>query len=113
MLNKNAQLWVDALRSDEYEQTYGRLEVRDGYCCLDVACRVYQEQTGIKLKTDDGDLEGGNLGGGYDQVREWLGLKSPSGRYIGDSLTSNNDEDKYTFADIANIIESDPDGLFV
>lgn len=36
-----AKRWIDALRSDKYEQGDGFLENADGkYCCLGVACRM-------------------------------------------------------------------------
>lgn len=38
--------WVEALRSGEYEQGFGRLRQSDVYCCLGVACDVYKRLTG-------------------------------------------------------------------
>lgn len=32
--------WAQALRSGEYEQSYGRMHDEDGYCCLGVANEV-------------------------------------------------------------------------
>jgi len=44
------ELWLKALRSDEYEQTTGKLRIADttsiGYCCLGVLCDLYQKDTG-------------------------------------------------------------------
>lgn len=45
-------LWVQALRSGEYQQGTGRLNRTDsltqttGYCCLGVLCDVYNKNTG-------------------------------------------------------------------
>lgn len=45
-------LWVQALRSGEYQQGRGRLNSTDiltqttGYCCLGVLCDVYNKNTG-------------------------------------------------------------------
>lgn len=32
--------WIKALRSGEYSQTKRKLQDKDGYCCLGVACRI-------------------------------------------------------------------------
>ena len=52
-MNKNAQSWLKALRSNEYVQTTGFLHrttttpfSKIGWCCLGVACDVYQKKVG-------------------------------------------------------------------
>lgn len=50
-INEEAiKLWVEKLRSGEYEQGEGALRVKgeegDQYCCLGLACDVYRELTG-------------------------------------------------------------------
>lgn len=37
---ENAQKWIDALRSGEYQQAKGSLRKPEGFCCLGVACDV-------------------------------------------------------------------------
>lgn len=37
------KLWVEALRSGEYEQTNGALRYEDKFCCLGVACDLYRK----------------------------------------------------------------------
>lgn len=107
MLNDNAKKWVTALRSGEYEQARGALTLDGRYCCLGVACAISpipaKEWLGRSLLPDE--------------VRTWLGLSHEAGRYKrvykAAHLTSDNDERKLTFSEIADIIESEPEGLFV
>lgn len=41
MMNKEIKkVWLEALRSGDYEQTTGHLKKRDGYCCLGVLCNL-------------------------------------------------------------------------
>ena len=42
MLNSNVQTWLNALRSGDYQQTRHTLHNASGYCCLGVACNIYQ-----------------------------------------------------------------------
>lgn len=109
---KRMQLWVDALRSGEYNQGFGSLIERDdanncSYCCLGVACKIYEKQTGIKLLKHDwaGHFQ-------PSQVSEWFGFPS----YVFEicsktteqeaiSATIANDELKWSFKKIADAIE--------
>jgi hypothetical protein len=111
------QLWVDALRSGEYQQTKKTLQDVNGYCCLGVACDV-AAKNGIPVGFgDDGTLEGGTLSSQHEVV-DWLGLNSYTG-YIGyvegisTELTFLNDTYEYTFSMIADFIEQNADKLFV
>ena len=46
-MNKNAQKWVEALESGQYKQTKGYLSKGNNrFCCLGVACDLYQEEIG-------------------------------------------------------------------
>ena len=38
------QKWIDALRSDKYEQGSGKLRSVTGYCCLGVLCDLYSQE---------------------------------------------------------------------
>lgn len=121
-MNENARTWVAALRSGMYRQGQGRLRAPGGkFCCLGVACDIYKDATG-----DGGwreDANGYTFRARKDEafnilpaaVAEWLGLDSPGAHYGGlygqDSLWSQNDTGT-SFADIAAIIESEPEGLF-
>lgn len=64
---------IDALTSGEYTQGQNMLETQDGcFCCLGVACMVYEQQTGTNIKRDSfGQLIGGSLYE-YPEVVEWF-----------------------------------------
>jgi hypothetical protein len=131
MLNDNAQKWVDALRSDEFKQGKQRLRTSDGgYCCLGVACEIYRRETGQGEWTED---NGFKTAGHHDRfvlpnaVSDWLGLTAAQGvvdetlvtidagsdePYEVQTLTGLNDAANYDFNQIADVIESEPEGLF-
>lgn len=123
MLTKNQQLWVDALRSGEYRQTRGCLQDSHGYCCLGVACRVYEKHTGDKLVEDRfGHLSGFDLSGYLAIVKNWLQLHGEEGEltHLIDysqvefiSLTYKNDHDNLNFNQLADYIEENQDQLFL
>lgn len=113
MLNENAKKWVAALRSGKYEQCEKKLTFDGGFCCLGVACMVASE-SGVLLP-DTWDSEASLLS--LPSVKGWLGLDCEFGSYVTEEgyrgeLTDDNDSGK-TFAQIADIIESEPKGLFV
>ena len=121
-MNENARKWVVALRSGKYEQAKNALRDGNGFCCLGVACDIYMKDTG------DGEWDGSDYfhsaclsdcsGTGLPCiVMEWIGIVSNDGSYTEQgeewnlSLANHNDNDK-PFSYIADIIESEPDGLF-
>ena len=115
-MNENAMKWIEALRSGEYSQTQGTLSDKDGFCCLGVACKVYESETGNKLPVNEfGTFIQDTLIKDYKCVREWIGLSSGDGEFQetggGCSLTELNDTGKL-FHEIADLIESEPLGLF-
>lgn len=118
MLNDNAKLWVAALRSGEYQQGMHVLHNCDNeLCCLGVACILFQKVTG-QLKVEK-DAEGKSSYDGDETVlpqivRNWLGLETINGFYAcrSTSLTQQNDSGR-SFAEIADVIESEPPELFV
>lgn len=116
-MNTNAQKWVAALRSGEYPQAKGELGGPDGYCCLGVACKLYEDETGVALPKTGKRYTRTTLQGAYHPVAEWVGLRCENGTYthngcvLGACLAEDNDTGK-TFPEIADIIESEPDGLF-
>lgn len=128
-MNENAKKWVAALRSGKYEQGTGALRVDQSYCCLGVACELYREATG------DGIWEGSTFFTGVPEVtpdtlpnsnwsllllpapvRTWLGLGTRAGNFklegIAESLSGMNDTGS-AFDQIADMIELEPEGLFV
>lgn len=111
-LEDHRELWCQALESGEYPQTCGRLQNLGGYCCLGVACDV-AEKHGIAVKRDEGILIGGNLLA-MPEVLEWLGLQDGKGEMeYGRSLANMNDITRLSFPEIAGVIRSKPDGLFI
>ena len=115
-LENNRSAWTAALRSGLFRQTTGHLEGCGGHCCLGVACVVYEEQTGVKLERDASySIAGGALGHSDElrKVQEWLGLTTTNGDLDdGSALTELNDGGTLDFKDIADLIESNPKGLF-
>ena len=117
----NRKAWIKALRSGKYEQGHHRLRSQDIYgnklyCCLGVACDI----SGL------GEWKSGeNQGSLYlDEVivlplkvMEWLGVRTEEGAFSESlseftSLIGWNDSG-CSFNEIADIIESEPEGLFV
>ena len=126
-LNENAQKLVDALRSGDYKQARDKLRRGDSYCCLGVACDIsglgewgwhrgrleyWVDGNALPLENDE------EVCPGYmtlpERVREWVGFADERGRYGGSehwSLMEHNDSGM-SFQEIADLIESEPEGLF-
>lgn len=111
-------LLCQALRSGEYAQCTGRLALHKGdetsYCCLGVACEVYQQHVG-GLVIDATEYSPTYDGERYElpaKVQAWFGFRDSGGRYGLDSLVNLNDSCGKTFAEIADVIESQPKGMF-
>lgn len=108
-MNDNAKKWVAALRSGEYMQGLRALVDGDCYCCLGVACKVYEKEVGPLPEEWRGKTL---LDDPIKIVRDWLGLRDECGLYESGCLTEMNDA-RVPFPEIADIIESEPVGLFV
>jgi hypothetical protein len=117
----NRAAWAAELRSGKYPQIRGQLHDGVGYCCLGVACAMRLEPKLVReASTEFGavyefDGEGAVL---HYSVKEWLGIVDFAGTYIDadgqyQSLTGDNDHRRFTFAQIADIIEAEPEGLFI
>jgi hypothetical protein len=135
MLNKNAKLWVKALRSGIYRQGKGVLRTTSNeFCCLGVACDLavkagvlkedatLNSSPSLSLNSTSGP-DGFYYGECADSskfglpvaVREWLGISGEGifsepineCRYLSDL----NDHG-FTFEQIAKVITSEPEGLF-
>lgn len=109
-MNDFAKQWVAALRSGEYQQGTGRLRYKGRYCCLGVACNLYDPDGW------EGDVYAGISERLPDHVMTALGLRMSSGQCsregVNTSLVDLNDSG-LTFAEIADVIEAEPEGLFV
>ena len=102
----NRKKWVEALRSGEYEQGTGQLRNDDCYCCLGVAHDLFGNSSDLAMPGDSSLKR--------SSARDALGLSASDG-FIGGDLTGLiqlNDIAKKTFNEIADIIESNPDGLW-
>jgi hypothetical protein len=136
-MNDNAKTWVEALRSGDYTQGTNYLTYydRDGAnevernCCLGVACQLYiKDGNPLVTRTDSDGVV--SYGAQHEKsvlpldVAKWLGLSDryssfmtthsdEEGAPVEDSsqLTELNDNGK-SFEDIADVIESEPRGLF-
>lgn len=117
------QLWLEALRSGEYQQ--GREKLRDDkdrYCCLGVLCELYREKVsnGADLWcADETDhkysmfLESAYI---PEAVYIWAGLESNDPKVEAETeayypavqveLISLNDDHKWDFLAIADAIEN-------
>lgn len=105
MLNENAKRWVAALRSGQYNQCKKRLTNAGRYCCLGVACAIspLDRKTWVHECTLPWE------------VMDWLGIRDSQGEFgeaFGEALTILNDDKGLSFEEIADIIESEPAGLF-
>lgn len=122
-VQENRARWVAALRGGEYKQGTDTLYdvSTQQYCCLGVLCDVYEKETGVILpKTSSGYYNVGEetlceLG----EVKRWVGLKGDQGEFAttggvpATMLTTLNDAyDEWDFNRLADLIESEPEGLF-
>jgi hypothetical protein len=123
---ENRTKWVAALRSGKYEQGKGYLRIGPRHCCLGVACELAKKELDLPVKSafpevreNNGKIESDPDGELFyydgcvntlpDAVLDWLGIKSPSGRFITEddfntSLAGLNDTG-LSFGAIARLIE--------
>jgi hypothetical protein len=117
-------LLVQRLRSGEYQQARNTLHDDSGFCCLGVACDVFRIEAKEGSWKDHGDIGyrftisgTSNYQDMPEPVRQWYGFTSATGSYRTHDLilkTLSNDNDfGQSFAQIADIIESEPENLFL
>jgi hypothetical protein len=106
------QKWVAALRSGEYVQGLGALNISGKFCCLGVLCDLHAKETGNVWKGEDGVLLPKKKK--YEEqtavlpkvVQRWAELPHNNPDIPGRrSLASLNDAGK-TFIEIADLIET-------
>ena len=111
---KSVKLWLEALRSGKYKQGRGSLKEGNKYCCLGVACDLYNKTHKVKVDfvnyTSDDQQPNTGL---PPVVMKWLGLNCPEGRLENNHYLSTENDNGASFNKIADIIESNPKGLFV
>lgn len=114
-MNKQVlNLWVNALRSGEYEQGQGALFYENTYCCLGVLCDL-AIKNGVDVLVEKNEDYTHNFDGQNHyppkNVLDWAGLdkKDPDVIHDGNvrSVALLNDEYDLSFSDIANLIEKE------
>jgi hypothetical protein len=111
-------MWIDRLESGQVPQAQSQLGTSNGArCCLGVLCDIAVEVGVI----DSYDINFGTLDP-YPDVIKMAGLNDDEGGYqsgwdnfdrpVYTSLVVNNDTDGKTFAEIADIVRAEPEGLF-
>ena len=119
-MNDNAKELVAVLESGEFEQGTNCLSRHDKHCCLGVACLVYQKRVGGLDISLDPSSERVSYDGTRvvmpNVVRNYFGFQTTTGLFHIDSswnsLAGLNDSGK-SFKEIAAVIKSEPQGLFV
>lgn len=109
------KLWAIALRSGEYKQGQGALQQNGKFCCLGVACDLYQKYVGGLAESGESNYICYNGCGGFlpHQVCEWLDITEDGRLTMGvavgcptyTSLYLMNDGGA-SFNHIADVIES-------
>ena len=115
---ENRKIWVAALRSGDYRQGMNALRLGDCYCVMGVLCDV--SNLGGWKRIKDSVVQSYSVNGNSsshmipDAVRDWVGLRSNSGYSMtAYSLIGFNDVEQMNFSDLADFIESEPEGLFL
>lgn len=113
MKEEIAKLWVEALRSEVFEQAKGKLKDSNGYCCLGVLCHISElsswEQDTLSNSEDYSYLRNTQLL--PEAVMVWAGMESVNGQFYNEpesryskQLDEMNDSG-LTFNQIADEIE--------
>ena len=116
-LGPNQTTWLAALRSNAYAQGIGRLHVEDKFCCLGVACEIFQDQLldGIHLRGTT-TLYDDSSSHAPPAIQEHLALRTSMGDALYGSsypaLTAMNDQRGYSFTEIADAITLNPEQYF-
>lgn len=120
-LNEFALAWVKALESGKYRQWRGALTQIKGkrmkHCCLGVACLLYSKQIEKLVVTTAADKRQ------YDgeeailppKVAEALGLNHADSEFTNGKVKcqlSELNDNGHSFKEIAELIRSQPPGLF-
>ena len=104
----NIELWIDALRNGEYEQSKRVLKDYKGFCCLGVACEIYRENVGGHWDEEGCFHEGEEDYSGMTlpvSIQGWLGVEGDDPT-LGEFTASHlNDVKGLTFDQIADLLE--------
>ena len=115
MLNPNAKKWVAALRDPNTRQIKSALETSEGQCVLGVPCRLYaDEHPEWPVKRS---LGGTAFNGSYGVmpriVQDWLGLATTVGKMDDGRFLMFLSDGGMSLLNLADLIEAEPEGLFV
>lgn len=115
MNNRIKTKWIEALKSGDYKQGVHALKTNSEgevkYCCLGVLCDLYAKENKKRWGKPS------NLYPTFmkqvsvlpKEVMEWAGLEEESGTFRykrrPNSLMNLNDRERFSFKDIAKIIE--------
>jgi len=115
---------VEALRSGKYTQDTCQLRTTEGFCCLGVACDLYDPTKWVFAQEDEeSDREWAFVitvirerAWLPDKVREYYGFRTPTGEYNQEKfgrvqLSADNDRG-VSFSAIADTIEAHASELF-
>ena len=108
---KNRELWIAALRDPKRRQIKGELghQDKDGQCCLGVLAEI----AGCEFtRAGRYCYWGTHTNNAPPCAMDFVGLRYQNGEYFGSSLVKDNDQYDKTFAEIADIIEEEPVGMF-
>jgi hypothetical protein len=128
MKPKIKSLWLQALRSGDYQQGRSYLRTGDGFCCLGVLCdlavkagvtswdapRGPRPEEWVRTNAPD-SIQGieGHIGLLPPTVQKWAGLEGtdsprvfPNGSHGPVALSRLNDELRYDFTRIADLVEA-------
>lgn len=95
---ENRKKWIEALKSNDYQQGQYYLEKDNLYCCLGVACKVLNPKLDIRMRgTLSNDRE-------TRRIMQLLGI----GTGEENKLVELNDKTKLSFLEIADYISSFP-----
>jgi len=122
------KMWIDALRSGEYKQITGKLKSKEGFCCLGVLTDLYVKEGYGEWTEHLSVISGAShyqmsefSGMLCSEVQNWVGLRHfgggmheirPDNPSEPNNLYMMNDIDGKSFEEIADVIESEPPGLF-
>lgn len=113
--------WLEALESGKYEQHIGSLgkiyDNKKSFCCLGVACKIFQNKFNLKIRYDIMDRiifnnETACLAGELDDLRRLLKLKSGNGKIDEESCLAQMNDAGKSFEEIAAFIRKNPHVVF-
>lgn len=106
--------WIAALRSGSYAQGKTHLSSPSGFCCLGVACEIFQQDLNLKVEAEVGSPTrfDDNISCAPRAIVNHLGLFGDLGEAGAGSSLAHLNDDGETFTRIADIISANPDLYF-